>query len=120
MTVMVVRFVLKPAVGRHLGAGLSFPSGHVTAVTVTVASLALAVTGGWRIAVVLGGTVVVLATSIAVVSLGWHLGTDVIAGWVIGLGGVTAVDALLKIVGLPSSRVLTRVSFPDRGKSIES
>jgi membrane-associated phospholipid phosphatase len=83
----------KHAVGRGIGPGFSFPSGHVTA-TAGLATLAvLVVPWPWRALAIGLGAAACLAVSASVVMLGWHLPTDALAGVMLGVGGVLLVDA---------------------------
>ncbi len=99
ITLAAVQLVAKPAVGRHLGGSLSFPSGHVAAATAIIAALAIATRGRWRLAVSVFGAAVALLVCVAVVSLGWHLPTDALAGLAAGAGGVVTIDGGRRVLG---------------------
>ena len=77
--------------------GFSFPSGSAMASMTIVAALSfLAWATRLRWLVVLGGTVVVLAFGAAIVDLGWHYPSDVLAGWCIALAWVSGVWLIVR------------------------
>jgi membrane-associated phospholipid phosphatase len=90
-----VEWVAKPVVGRHFEGVLTFPSGTVTAVASLAVAWALALPGRYRWIAVVLGTVVVVATSVAVVGLRWHYASDALGGAAFGVGSMLAVDGLL-------------------------
>ncbi len=67
----------------------AFPSGHTTNATSVIAASAfiLVQEGVLSLSVALVGAVVVaVVTGASRVALGWHWGTDVIGGWIAGVG----------------------------------
>ena len=91
--------VVKPLVGRHVGAGLSYPSGSTVgaAALATVAVLA-GPTPGRTLAWIVGSAYT-LWMSIAVIALQWHLPTDALAGVAYGVGVVLVVDGVVWALG---------------------
>jgi membrane-associated phospholipid phosphatase len=85
--------VLKPAVGRTIGAMYSFPSGSTVGAAALATAAILAVPRRWRIATVVVGSVYALWMALAVVAMQWHLPTDSLAGLAYGVGVVLVVDA---------------------------
>ena len=87
--------VVKPLVGRHLGTGLSYPSGSTVGAAALAAALVLAVPARRRTVAVIVGSAYTLWMSIAVIALQWHLPTDALAGAAYGAGVVLVVDGAL-------------------------
>lgn len=74
----------------------SFPSGHTLNATVVLGLTAYLVVirlrkKRWRAVAIIGLTVIIVAMGLSRVYLGHHWFTDVVAGWVIGLGWLGAV-----------------------------
>ena len=91
--------VVKPLVGRHLGAGLSYPSGSTVGAAALAAALVLAVPTPWRPFAWIVGAAYTLWMGIAVIALQWHLPTDALAGAAYGAGVVLVVDGVLYALG---------------------
>ena len=75
----------------------AFPSGHTTNATAVVATSAfLLIREGVLPAPVAGAAVVLIAslTGASRVALGWHWGTDVVGGWVTGIGVAALASGL--------------------------
>lgn len=85
----------KPLVGRHIGAGLSYPSGSTVGASALAAALVLAVPGRWRPITLVVGTAYVLWMGVAVIALQWHYPTDAMGGTAYGAGVVLLVDGAL-------------------------
>lgn len=71
--------------------GYSFPSGHSTSAAAVYTSLPFYRKKGWLIAIAI---LLPLAVGISRVCLGVHYPTDVIAGWLLGLGCVVLMSYL--------------------------
>ncbi len=84
--------VVKPLVGRHLGGGLSYPSGSTVGAAALATAAVLAVPRRWRSVTVVIGAVYTLWMALAVVALQWHFPTDAVAGVAYGAGVVLVVD----------------------------
>ena len=79
----------------------AFPSGHTTDATAVVATSAyLLLREGVAPASVVVPVAIVLAVSTAVsrVVLGWHWGTDVLGGWIAGLGVAAGSAGLYELL----------------------
>jgi membrane-associated phospholipid phosphatase len=99
VTTQLLKIVLAhPRVQPILGGGISpvsFPSGHATAAMSMAVALVLVVPRRLRTAAVIGGAGYALAVSVAVIVLGWHYPSDVLAGLLVATGfGFLAVAAL--------------------------
>jgi undecaprenyl-diphosphatase len=95
--------VVKLAVGRHRpvfvhpvasAVGKSFPSGHALGNVVAFGLLVLLVPQRFRIPALVGGTVAVLLVSFSRLFLGVHYLSDVVAGWLLGMGWLLLADAI--------------------------
>jgi membrane-associated phospholipid phosphatase len=97
--VVVVQYLAKPLVGRHLGLGgpSSFPSGTVAAVAALATSATLVVPKLLRPLAALAGMAATAAAAVAVVVLRWHYPTDALGGVAVGVGAVLAIDALVHL-----------------------
>jgi undecaprenyl-diphosphatase len=84
--------VVKPLVGRHIGTGLSYPSGSTAGAAALSTALVLAVPHRWRLTALVVAIGYTLWMSVAVVALRWHYPTDALAGAAWGLGVVLVVD----------------------------
>lgn len=84
--------VVKPLVGRHIGTGLSYPSGSTVGAAALSTALVLAVPRRWRLTTLVVAIGYTLWMSVAVVALGWHYPTDALAGAAWGIGVVLVVD----------------------------
>jgi membrane-associated phospholipid phosphatase len=85
---------LKAVLPREGSAENSLPSGHVTVITALVIALALALPAVWRVVVGLLGAVGVAGASVAVMAVGWHRPSDVIAAF----GVIAAVGGALLLL----------------------
>jgi membrane-associated phospholipid phosphatase len=93
LALVTCELVIKPLVGRHIGAGLSYPSGSTVGAAALGAALVLAAPLRWRTAAVVVGAAFTLWMSIAVIALQWHYPSDALAGAAYGVGVVLLVDA---------------------------
>jgi membrane-associated phospholipid phosphatase len=96
-------WVIKPAVGRHYIGVLTFPSGHVTAVSALGTAWVLAVPRWLRLPVAALAAALVVLMAVSVVKLGWHYASDALAGAAVGCGVVLVVDGLLHVLAGPSA-----------------
>jgi undecaprenyl-diphosphatase len=85
--------VAKPLVGRHLGAGWSYPSGSSVGASALATAAVLAVAPRWRRVTLVLGVAYVTWMGVAVTSLQWHYPTDVLGGTAYGAGVVLMVDS---------------------------
>jgi hypothetical protein len=96
---LINEHVVKPAVQERLQAGLSFPSGHVTAVCATALAMWIAlypVLGKWaRISTFVLGVAWTTLMSVAVVGAFWHTPLDDVGSIFLSVGVVTAGAAIL-------------------------
>jgi undecaprenyl-diphosphatase len=118
--------VLKPAIGRRLGDGLAFPSGHTTA-AVSVALVVVVVLFGpsrprWPAWARWSASAVALAcagvVAVALVGSGFHYATDTLGGFCVAAAVVPAVAWVIDVAadraeklrppGLRSQREITR------------
>jgi membrane-associated phospholipid phosphatase len=79
----------------------SFPSGTAMVAAALLTAGAFLLHGGSRQIVVAAGAAVLLAEGTAIVLLGWHYPSDVLAGWCIAAAWVTAAWLGLEQPGLP-------------------
>jgi membrane-associated phospholipid phosphatase len=110
LTVLIVQGVLKPGIGRTIGAhnSDSFPSGHTSATTAWVVLAILLVLPVFpdrvsRICLVTVGAITVAWSVVSVVALRWHYPVDAAAGVLTGLAVVIGWCAIV-------DRVADRVS----------
>jgi undecaprenyl-diphosphatase len=89
----------KPLVGRHLGAGLSYPSGSSVGAAALAVAAVLCVPVRWRPLTSVLGAAYVVWMGIAVIALQWHYPTDALGGTAYGAGVVLLVDAAAWQVG---------------------
>ncbi len=87
--------VVKPAVGRLLGDGLTFPSGSVVGAAALSMAAFVVVSGNVRWIVAIVGTLYTAAMAVAVVKLQWHFPTDALGGAAYGAGVVLLFDGLI-------------------------
>jgi membrane-associated phospholipid phosphatase len=96
---LINEHVVKPTVQERLLGGLSFPSGHVTAVCATALAMWIAlypVLGRWaRVSTFVLGAGWTLLMSIAVVGAFWHTPLDDVGSIFLSVGVVTAGAAIL-------------------------
>jgi len=91
--------VVKPLVGRHVGPGLSYPSGSTVGAAALATAVALALPARWRTPAWIVGSAYTLWMSMAVIALQWHFPTDALAGAAYGAGVVLVVDGVLWALG---------------------
>lgn len=82
------------------GRSFSFPSGHATGITAVALTIAYVcgrerLAGTWRWLVAVGLALLVGASRVAI---GQHHATDVLAGWIVGVGVAAACCALYESV----------------------
>jgi membrane-associated phospholipid phosphatase len=92
LSVILVEFVMKPAIGRHYLGVLSYPSGNVNDIAALATAWAIAVPRRIRPIVIVIGACSVLAMIIAVIGMRWHYPSDALGGAVLGVGVVLFVD----------------------------
>jgi hypothetical protein len=109
---LINEHVVKPAVQERLLGGLSFPSGHVTAVCATALAMWIAlypVLSRWaRVSTFVLGAGWTLLMSIAVVGAFWHTPLDDVGSIFLSVGVVTAGAAILG--PLPTRRAAVPVA----------
>jgi membrane-associated phospholipid phosphatase len=101
----LTEFVLKPLVGRSIGGYDSFPSGHATAMfaLATICAVLLAnpprprLPRAVRLLLVAGAVLVAAAVPVAMVALGYHYFTDIVAGTAVGIGTVLLITLLIDL-----------------------
>lgn len=94
---VLTEWVLKPAFGRTVNGALSFPSGHATCMFALAGSYAVLLADPpgrlrpvVRLLPVLLALLAATAVAVAMVALGAHYFTDVVAGTAVGIGMVLA------------------------------
>ncbi len=92
LALVTCELVVKPLVGRHLGGGLSYPSGSTVGAAALATAAALAVPARWRPVTLVVGAAYTQWMGVAVVALQWHFPTDAVAGMAYGVGVVLVVD----------------------------
>ena len=99
IAVLIVQYLGKPLVDRHLGftGGSSYPSGTVAAVAALATAVTLVMPARARPLAAMVGAVGTVGACAAVVVLRWHYPTDALGGIAVGMGAVLAVDALLHL-----------------------
>lgn len=116
----LTEFVLKPIVGRSISGYDSFPSGHATAMfaLATICAVLLAnpprprLPRAARLLLVAGAVLVAVAVPVAMVALGYHYFTDIVAGTAVGIGTVLLI-ALLIDLARPATRARRAVTTED-------
>lgn len=105
VAVGLVKLVLKPLVGRHIGEVLSFPSTHVTGTaTVAVAVAVILLTARWprrlwlRIAASFLPLAVAAIVTLAVVAERTHYTTDTAAAWCVAIAVVLSTALVIDTV----------------------
>jgi membrane-associated phospholipid phosphatase len=97
--------LLKPLVHRTIEGNLTYPSGHVAAITAVTAMLALLlvmppkplVPPAVRRLILIAAGVVACGVAIAVIGLRWHYFTDTVGGAAVGAGTVCALALMLDL-----------------------
>jgi membrane-associated phospholipid phosphatase len=115
----LTEYVLKPFVGRVIGQ--AFPSGHATSMFALATTCAVLlvypprrhVPGALRLLLVLAALVLAAAVSAAMVAIGAHHFTDVVAGAAVGTGFVLACALTLDLVISRARRGRAPRSIPD-------
>jgi undecaprenyl-diphosphatase len=103
--VALTEFVLKPLVGRSIDGYDSFPSGHATAMFALATTCAVLLANpprprlprAVRLLLVAGAVLVAVAVPVAMVALGFHYFTDIVAGAAVGIGTVLLVALLIDL-----------------------
>lgn len=111
----LTEYVLKPYVGQAIGQ--AFPSGHATAMFGLAATCAVllvnppprSVPGVARLLLVFMALLLAAAVAGAMVAIGAHRFTDIVAGTAVGTGVVLACALALDLVGDRAGRGLGRV-----------
>jgi membrane-associated phospholipid phosphatase len=101
----LTEFVLKPLVGRSISGYDSFPSGHATAMFALAAICTvllinpprLRLPRAVRLLLVAGAVLVAAAVPMAMVALGYHYFTDIVAGAAVGIGTVLLITLLIDL-----------------------
>ena len=101
--VALTEFGLKPLVGRSISGYPSFPSGHATAMFALAATCTVLLANpprprlpaAIRLALVAGAVLVAAAVPVAMVALGDHYFTDIVAGTAVGTGMVLLTALLI-------------------------
>ncbi len=100
---------VQPALGHGIDP-VSFPSGHTTAAMSMAVALVLVAPRRYRSAAVVLGAGYALAVSVAVIALGWHYPSDVLAGTLVATGfGFLAIAGLRARGDLSGERPLAEV-----------
>jgi membrane-associated phospholipid phosphatase len=117
----VTEILLKPLIGRTLGGGLSFPSGHATGVFALATAVVILLAGPLRppipatarLLLALAAVLAAGAVAIAVVGLGYHYFTDTVGGATVAIGMVLGIALVLDMLSPPSTwrRALIQVSM---------
>ena len=111
MAIGLTEYLLKPTVGNALGQ--AFPSGHATSSFALAALCVLLLAGPAgrvprlvRLIVVLAALLLALAVSAAMVAIGAHHVTDIVAGAGVGtavvLAGALSLDLVSRVVARPA------------------
>ena len=103
--VALTEYALKPFVGRTISGYHSFPSGHATAMfaLATICAVLLAnpprprLPRVARLLLVIAAVLVAAAVPVAMVALGYHYFTDIVAGTAVGIGTVLLVALLIDL-----------------------
>ena len=103
--VALTEYALKPFVGRTISGYHSFPSGHATAMfaLATICAVLLAnpprprLPRAVRLLLVAGAILVAVAVPVAMVALGYHYFTDIVAGTAVGIGTVLLIALLIDL-----------------------
>ena len=103
--VALTEYALKPFVGRTISGYHSFPSGHATAMfaLATICAVLLAnpprprLPRVARLLLVIAAVLVAAAVPVAMVALGYHFFTDIVAGTAVGIGTVLLVALLIDL-----------------------
>jgi membrane-associated phospholipid phosphatase len=99
----LTELVLKPLVGRSINGYASFPSGHATATFALAVTCAVLLANpprprlprAVRLLLAAGAMLVAAAVPVAMVALGYHYFTDIVAGAAVGTGTVLLITLLI-------------------------
>ena len=98
LALATTELAIKPAVGRTLGAGFSYPSGSTVGAAALGVAAVLAAPAAWRGRTVVVASLYGLWMALAVVSLQWHYPTDAAAGLAYGCGVMLLLDAAVMTI----------------------
>jgi undecaprenyl-diphosphatase len=107
VAIVVTEYLLKPFVGRTLGGGQSFPSGHATGMFALATAFCvllaappyLKVPARLRRVLALLALVIAVSVPVAMVGLNHHYFTDIVAGAAVGIGVVLLTALVLDWLG---------------------
>ncbi|MEA2209865.1 MAG: hypothetical protein QOF54_2342 [Solirubrobacteraceae bacterium] len=91
----------------HVGAA-SYPSGHATAATALALSAALVVPSRWRVPALLCALAFMLAVGVALLIREWHLPSDVLGGYLLGIVWTSLALAVVRA---------SELRWPRRGRA---
>lgn len=116
-TVVASELMVKPVIGRKLGGGYSYPSGHVAAAAGWLAAVVLATPAGvWRKVTAVAAGVVTAAVAVAVVAARDHYPTDAFAAVLLAAGMTLGVDGLVRAEVVGRLLGLERVRRPSEAE----
>ena len=118
-------YLLKPLIHRTYLGGLSYPSGHTTAIVTLAATVTLLLiippqpvkARARRVLIPAAAFLLAGVVAVAVIGLRWHYFTDTVAGAAVGTGMVCGLALLLDRPA--ARRWLTRTGRPDSSPSSE-
>jgi membrane-associated phospholipid phosphatase len=116
----LTEFALKPLVGRSISGYDSFPSGHAAAMfaLATICAVLLAnpprprLPRAVRLLLVAGAVLIAVAVPVAMVALGYHYFTDIVAGAAVGIGTVLLFTLLIDLAH-PAARTARGTAAED-------
>jgi membrane-associated phospholipid phosphatase len=105
-------FLLKPLIHRTLRGALSFPSGHATGMFALAGACLVLLAGpsrprmpaAWRVLLVAAGYLAATSVAVAMVGLGAHYFTDIVAGAAVGTAVVLVTAFILDRLGRPEQQ----------------
>ena len=100
----LTEYALKPWFDPRIR-GLQFPSGHETGASALVMVTLLVLPGRWLWLAVPAAAALLIALGAALISLGWHTPSDVLAGMATGTGAVLFADGASHLSSLARRRV---------------
>jgi membrane-associated phospholipid phosphatase len=92
LALITSELLIKPLVGRTLGAAPSYPSGSTVGAAALATAAVLVSPSRWRPITAVVAALFGIWMAVAVVALGWHFPSDAVAGLVFGVGVVLLVD----------------------------